>query len=127
MNGIITVTDAQTTSVEQSLGQLRIAGQPAEQHDAQADDLEEDMQGAEMAMEDELLALKALRDMIAELKASIEAVNLEKADGKADGKADERPRPAANSVSVKFKGGNYGVQFGVNHAPIGGIHLGQPK
>lgn len=127
MNGIIAVTDTQTASIEQSLGQLHIADQPAEQHEAQADDLEEDMQGAEMAMEDELLALKALRDIVAELKASIEVVKLERAEGMAEGKADERPQPAASSISVRLEGGNYGVQFGVNHTPIGGIHLGQPK
>lgn len=123
MNGIINVTDAQAASVEQSLGQLRIADQSEEQHEAQADDLEEDMQGAEMAMEDELLTLKALRDMIADLKASIEAANFESSGEK----SDDKPQPATSSVSVKFKGRNHGVQFGVNHAPIGGIHLGQPK
>lgn len=117
MNEIAVVADGQATSVEQSLGVLRIAQKPEEQPGSQAEnpeDLEEDIEGAEMAMEDELLTLKALRGLMEELKTSIA---LTKVEGNAP--------PNAGSVQVNFGDHNHGAQFGTNHGPIGGIQIGQ--
>lgn len=117
INEIAIVANGQAGSVEQSLGLLRIADKPEEAPGNQAqnpEDLEEDIEGASMAMEDEILTLKALRDLMEELKASIARM-----------KVEGNALPNAGSVQVNFGDNNHGAQFGTNHGPIGGIQIGQ--
>jgi hypothetical protein len=110
MTATISTVDTQVGLAEQSLTQMRLT-----EEDQTSQEVEEDIEGATWAIEDELAMLRSSRETMRELISSMQAELAERA---ASG-------VSASSTSVSFGNNNSGFQAGTISGPVSGLRFGK--
>jgi hypothetical protein len=109
MTATISTVDTQVVLAEQSLTQIRLT-----EEDQTSQEVEEDIEGATWAIEEELAMLRSSQETMRELISSMQAELAERA---ASG-------VSASSTSVSFGNNNSGFQAGTISGPVSGLRFG---
>jgi hypothetical protein len=110
MTAIISTVDTQVGLAEQSLTQMRF-----NEEDRSCQEVEDDMEGATWAIEEELTMLRASQETMRELISSMQAELAERAAGGV----------CNTSTSVSFGNNNSGFQAGTISGPVSGLSFGK--
>jgi hypothetical protein len=110
MTATISTVDTQVVLAEQSLTQIRLT-----EEDQTSQEVEEDIEGATWAIEEELAMLRSSQETMRELISSMQAELAERA---ASG-------VSASSTSVSFGNNNSGFQAGTISGPVSGLRFGK--
>jgi uncharacterized protein YjaG (DUF416 family) len=110
MTATISTVDTQVVLAEQSLTQIRLT-----EEDQTSQEVEEDIEGATWAIEEELAMLRSSQETMRELISSMQAELAERA---ASG-------VGASSTSVSFGNNNSGFQAGTISGPVSGLRFGR--
>jgi hypothetical protein len=110
MTATISTVDTQVVLAEQSLTQIRLT-----EEDQTSQEVEEDIEGATWAIEEELAMLRSSQETMRELISSMQAELAERAAGGV----------SASSTSVSFGNNNSGFQAGTISGSVSGLSFGK--
>lgn len=99
MRNLAVAADRRVAEIEESISNMRVVDQASEQTLTIAEEEEEDRQGAETALEQELATVKALQDLVKDIQLRL---------------MEQSPEQMVTQTQNNFGSYNYGVQMGEN-------------